>query len=245
MFMKHLVLLFSLSLWVVCWPSHTIEAQQPASEWTAQKPSRTFDDVLIHFEAGACRGYCPIFKLTFLTDGTLQYAGLRNVLAVGDETAKLSAEEFSELQNAVRRANLHEQPAQIPSDIVDAPKHTFYVYHEGKRHRVMGSRPLPEPIQALDDLMQDIAEAHGFMVKKGVDPDNPSAMTGQVRVVFKPEVNAGNFCMQFMEIKSRPVRRVSEQNIWLIGFNPSELTEVQFINILQSMEGVVDASSVK
>lgn len=222
-----------------------MEAQQPASEWTASKPSRTFDDVLIHFETGACRGYCPIYKLTFLTDGTMQYAGSRNVLEVGDKTAKLSADEFSLLQNAVRRANLHEQPAQIPSDIMDAPKHTFYVYHAGKRHRVSGSGPLPEPIQALDDLMQDIAEAHGFMVKKGVDPNDPSAMTGQVRVVFKPEVNAGNFCMQFMEIKSRPVRRVSEQNIWLIGFNPSELTEAQFINILQSMEGVVDASSVK
>ena len=243
--MKHLVLLFGLSFFMACWPSIRIEAQEPASEWTAKNPTRTFDHVLIHFEAGACRGYCRIYKLTFLTDGTLQYSGSRNVLEVGDKTAKLSAEEFSKLQNAVRRANLHQQAAQIPSDIMDAPKHTFYVYHNGKRHRVSGSRPLPEPIQALDDLMQDIAETHGFMVKKGIDPNDPSAMTGQVRVVFKPEVNAGNFCMQFMEIKSRPVRRLSEQNIWLIGYNPSELTEAQFINILQSMEGVVDASSVK
>jgi hypothetical protein len=51
--------------------------------------------------------------------------------------------------------------------------------------------------------------------------------------------------MQFMELKTRPVRRISEDNIWIIGFNPSELTEAQFIDILKGMDGVLNVQTNK
>jgi hypothetical protein len=70
-------------------------------------------------------------------------------------------------------------------------------------------------------------------------------MKGEVIVHFRPEINAGNFCMQFMELKTRPVRRISEDNIWIIGFNPSELTEAQFIDILKGMDGVLNVQTNK
>ena len=129
--------------------------------------------------------------------------------------------------------------------MVDAPAHTFTVFEGAKIYSVKGTAGIPKPIVALEKLMQDIAEAHGIQVKKGVDPNDPATMKGQVIVHFISEVNAGNFCMQFMEMKVRPVRRISEENIWIIGFNPSELTEEQFLNILDGMEGVIKAQPNK
>lgn len=240
--MKHPLFLLAIAMMYACLPQ---TRAQLSSDWTANTPKTSVNAVLVHFETGGCRGYCPIYKLTFRHDGTMDYFGSRHVEEVGEKTIKLSADEFSQLQNAVRRANLAEQPSRLPTNIADAPAHTFTVFDGNKKHSVVGMGPLPEHIQALDKLMQNIAEAHGIMVKNGVDPNDPAAMKGQVLVELKPDVNAGNFCMQFMEFKTRPVRRVSEENIWILGFNPSELTEAQFIEILRSMQGVVSAQPNK
>lgn len=246
--MKHTSFLTATLLVCLWLPSKSTFAQEPVTEWTAKAPAlnpQSTSEILVRLEAAGCKGYCPIYKLTFHVDGTLNYSGYRNVEELGEKYAKLSADEFSRLQNAVRRANLWEHPRQLPVTVADAPMHTLTVSENGKRHQVKGAGPLPEHIQALDQLMQDIAEAHGFMVKKGVDPNDPANMKGEVIVHFKPEINAGNFCMQFMEFKTRPVRRIAEENIWIVGFYPSEITEAQFIEIIKGMEGVLSITSSK
>lgn len=214
-------------------------AQQAAS------PAPIASAKLVQFETSGCRGFCPIYKLTFFSDGTLAYAGYGGVEKVGEQTVKLSADEFSELQKAVKRADMWQYPANIPSTVVDAPVHTFTVFNTEKKHVVKGTAGLPEPVASLELLMQNIAESHGIMVKKGVDPNDPANMTGEVLVQFAPEVNAEKFCAGFMEIKVRPMRRISENNIWIIGFLPSEMTEQQFINMLDGMEGIMKVQSKK
>lgn len=213
-------------------------AQQKLS--TIQAPPAPVEK-LVSLQTGGCKGYCPIYRLTFYKDGNMEFNGYRAVEKVGNEMVKITADEYTQLLNAVRRANLWEHPARIPSDIVDAPMHTLTAYDGEKKHAVKGMGPLPEHLAALDQLMQDIAEAHGIRVKKGVDLTDPANMTGQVVVKFQPEVNAGNFCMQFMELTVKPVRRLAEENLWLIGFYPAEISEDNFISIMQGMEGVVDA----
>ncbi|MFN0036136.1 MAG: DUF6438 domain-containing protein [Saprospiraceae bacterium] len=217
---------------VACNAQKSAPAQQPNSTTTTTN--------LIRLEMGSCRGYCPVYKLTFRTDGTLQYEGTRHVEKLGGQTVKLTADEFSRLQNEVRRADLWQYPAEFPSTVADAPSHTFTVFENTKTHSVKGTAGIPKPIMLLEGLMQDIAEAHGIQVKKGLNPNDPSTLKGEVLVKFKMEVNAGNFCMQFTEIKVRPLRHISENNIWLIGFDPSQLTETQFIDLLKSMEGVLE-----
>lgn len=246
--MKHTFSLLVVLAGCALLGSPKVMAQQPVSDWTSKTIAlnpQSSADILVRLETSGCKGYCPIYKLTFHVDGTLNYSGYRNVEELGEKYVKLSADEFSKLQNAVRRANLWEQPRQLPVTVADAPVHTLTVSENGKRHQVKGAGPMPEHIQALDQLMQDIAETHGFMVKKGVDPNDPANMKGEAIVHFKPEINAGNFCMQFMEFKTRPVRRIAEENIWILGFYPSELTETQFIEIIKGMDGVLSVTTSK
>ncbi|MDX1911871.1 MAG: DUF6438 domain-containing protein [Saprospiraceae bacterium] len=243
--MKHPLFLIAAAMIVACSPQKNASAQQPAAQWSKTTLKKEDANALLRFETGGCRGYCPIYKLTFRNDGSMEYFGNRHVEKVGNQTIKLTADEFSQLQNAVRRANLWEQPERLPSQVADAPPHTFTVFNTEKKHSVRAMGPMPQPMQELENLVQNIAEAHGIMVKKGVDPNDPASMKGQVIVKFKPDVNAGNFCMQFMEFKTKPVRRLGEDNIWLIGYNPSELTEEQFINIISGMDGVLEVQADK
>ncbi len=231
--MKHsILLLLAAALTVASKPQQNVYAQQPATSAPA------FNAKLIQFEMGGCRGYCPVYKLTFRNDATMEYVGIGHVERMGEETVKLTADEFSRLQKVLNRADLWQYPAQIPSTVADAPTRTFTVFKDETKHIVKGNAGLPEPILKLEKLMQDIAESHDVMVKKGLEPKDIVA-SGEVLVQFSQGVNVENFCMQFMEMKVRPVRRISEENIWYIGFSPSELTEAQFISILDGMDGVM------
>jgi hypothetical protein len=228
--MKHLFLfLLAIAL---------ITPQQKASAQQTSATAPVAREKLIQFETSLCRGYCPVYKLTFHNDGTLDYVGMSHVEKMGEETVKLTADEFSKLQKALTRANLWQYGAQLPSTVADVPARTFIVFNGDKKHLVKGSSGLPEPVLKLEQLMQDIAESHEIMVKNGLEPKD-IRLSGEVLVQFRQDINVENFCAQFMEMKVAPVRRISEENIWFIGFSPSELTEAQFIGILDGMDGVM------
>ena len=114
----------------------------------------------------------------------------------------------------------------------------FTVFNGEKTHIIKGTTDLPEPVRKVEKLMQDIAESHEIRIKKGVEPKD-IVLSGEVLVQFRQDVNVENFCQQFMEMNVSPVRRISQENIWYIGFSPSELTEEQFISILLGMDGVM------
>jgi len=238
--MKHSILLLLVAAIVVaCTPQDNVSAQQT----DAIAPTST--GTLVRLETGACRGYCPMYKLTFRNDGVLEYLGIRNVEKIGAETVRLSADEFAQLLKEVRKADLWQYPSVIPSTVVDAPVHTFIVYDGSKSHTVKGTAGIPQPIMALETLMQDIVEAHGIAVRKGAECKVPGALTGQAIVKFKMDVNAKDFCNQFSDIKVRTVRHLSEDNTWVIAYNPKELTETQFISLLKDMDGVLEVEPDK
>lgn len=193
---------------------------------------------LVSLTTGNCKHYCPSYALTFYTNGQMDFAGYGNVEKVGEQTIQLSANEFSKLQDEVRRANLWQYEAVVPGSVPDAPMHQFVVYDGSKMHTVKATSDLPKGLRSLDKLMQDIAEKHGIKVKKGVDPNDPASATGEVIVKLRPGLDAEAFCAQFMELKVRLLRQYSEDNIWLIGYNPSEVTEANFIEIMRGTEGV-------
>ncbi|HLP95754.1 MAG TPA: DUF6438 domain-containing protein, partial [Saprospiraceae bacterium] len=131
--MKHSFLLFATAICCNLMAPAFAMAQQPTSEWanvSYQPPA----EVLVKLETSGCRGYCPVYKLTFNVDGTLIYSGYRHVPEVGEKYAKLTADEFSKLKMAVNRANLWEHPRQLPEKVVDAPNHTLTVYDKDKKH---------------------------------------------------------------------------------------------------------------
>lgn len=235
--MKHL--LFSLlcaAFFVAILTPQNIAAQEnnatkPSSSATARN--------LIKMEAFACRGYCPVYQLTFRKDGFLVYNGVRNVETLGPTTVRITSDEYAQLLKEVNKVDLWKYEADIQSPVVDAPVHSFTIFDTEKLHTVKGRGTLPAPVFALEKLMQDIAEAHGLPVRNGTDPDNPGTMKGQLIVKFKMDVNAKEFCSQFTDLKVRIIRHLSEDNTWVIGYNPDEISEEQFSGLLKDIDGVL------
>jgi len=209
------------------------------------KPAVTANDPspIVQLEMHGCRGFCPTYKLLFRNDGALEYEGIRNMIKQGMDTVQLSNSELKQLRVAMAAVNLWQYPERIESQVADAPNSTITVFNRDKQHAVQGSIDRPKPVLEFELLLKDLAEAHGLKVKEGLNPYEAPANQQEILVKFKPEVNPGNFMMQFEEIRLRIVRRVSAENLWIIGYNPDQITQKQLIDTLKSMEGVLEAKA--
>ncbi|MBL7828730.1 MAG: hypothetical protein JNJ57_18995 [Saprospiraceae bacterium] len=209
------------------------------------KKETTVRQPMVQLETYGCRGFCPSYKLIFYTDGLVAYEGIRYVVKPGKDSVELTKNELVKLKHALQAVNLWQYPDRIESQIADAPSATLTVFDQEKQHGVYGSMDRPKPILDFEDLLKDLAEAHGLKVKEGVNPYAAPANQKELAVTFKPEINPGNFLMQFQEIRLRIVKRLGAENTWLIGYNPDQVTEKQLIDILIEMEGVLDAKPQK
>ncbi len=200
---------------------------------------------LVQLETHGCRGYCPTYKLLFRKDGTVEYEGIRNMVKMGRDTIQLTDVELKSLRTAATELNLWQYPERIESQVADAPSSSLTIFDGDKSHQVSGSIDRPKPILAFESLLKDLAEAHGLKVKEGVNPYEAPANQQELQVKFKPDINPGNFMMQFESLKLRIVRRVSAENLWIIGYNPDQISEKQLITVLKGTDGVLDATPNK
>ncbi len=198
---------------------------------------------LVQLEMHGCRGFCPTYKMLFWNDGKLEYEGIRNMVKQGTDTVRLSEKELKQLREALATLNLWQYPERIESQVADAPSAAITVFSKEKEHSVQGSIDRPKPILEFEDLLEDLAEAHGLKVREGVNPYTAPANQQEVLVKFKPDVNPGNFLMRFEDIRLRIVRRASTENLWIIGYNPDQITQKQLIDLLKGMDGVLEAKA--
>ena len=201
---------------------------------------------LISLETGPCFGFCPVFKLEVLNNGLVHYNGKRFVEKTGLDSFQLTEAEIKQLKTRVKEANLWQYPDMIKTDIMDAPFSTLIVHEKGKSKTVRGSIDRPAPLLELENLIKDLAEAHDFIVKRGVNPNAPPAgASKEVIVKLRSDQNAGNWITKFTELKLRLVRRISVENTWLVAYDPKQIDEKTLIETLKNSEGVIEVQTNK
>jgi len=198
----------------------------------------------VGLQTSGCFGYCPVFKLTVLGGGLVRYEGERFVEKEGRDSFMLTKEELVRLRAKVASVNLWQYPDRIESQIMDAPSATLFAYDSAKTKRVSGSIDRPVPLLELENMLKDLAEAHGLQVKRGVDPRAvPADAKKELILKLKPELNAGNWIAQFTEFRVQLVRRISSENIWLVGYDSKQIDEKTIIELFKNTEGVVEVQA--
>lgn len=196
---------------------------------------------LVTLHTSGCFGFCPVFQLTVLSNGLVRYEGQQFVEKEGRDSFMLTPEELRQLKRKVEEVNLWQYPDLIKSDIMDAPSATLIVYEGNRMKKVQGSVDRPAPVLELENLLKDLAEAHDFHVKRGVDPRVvPESSRKELIVQLKPEINAGNWIAQFGELRLRLVKRLTADNIWLVAYDAKAIDEASVIELLKGTEGAVE-----
>ena len=197
---------------------------------------------LVELQTGACFGYCPVIRLSVHNDGFVAYEGSHFAEKIGQDSFVLTSDETKRLRDQVAAANLWQYPDRIKSEVVDAPSATLTVYKGGQSKSVSGSIDRPQPLLQLENSIKDLAEAHGFQVKRGVNPNLPPANSrSEVIVKLKPAANAGNWIRQFTEFKFQLIRRVSAENIWVVAYDPKQIAEAAVLELFKKSADVLEA----
>jgi hypothetical protein len=199
---------------------------------------------LIMMASHGCRGYCPVYILTFFENGDLHYKGIRFVQDTGMITTGITPEELAQLKMEVAKTNLWQYPEVIESQVADAPGSTMTVYNGAKSHQVSGSIDRPAQIIVLEKLMKKLAEDHGFHVTRGIDPGAPPPGY-EIIVLLKEDVNAGNWIGDYKELRLQLVRRLGAENKWLVAYDPGKSSEKKLLERLKEDKEVVSAQGNK
>ena len=212
------------------------------TENTVQK---TDNQKLIQLETTPCRGYCPVYKLTFFTNGEAQYEGIRFVKEVALRKFKLTADEQKRLNNKLAATDLWKYPESFPTTIADAPGATITVYKDQLEKTITGSIERPKPIREVQDLLNELAIAHGISLNSVNPNDIPEeAPKTEVLVKLKPEINAGNWLRDLNQTSKtglQLVRRVSADNLWVVAFDGSKFALNDILDLLKAHEHVLEA----
>lgn len=197
---------------------------------------------LVELRTGGCFGYCPVIRLTVHRNGFTEYEGGHFAEKQGLDSFQLTKPEVAALRKQLEAANLWQYPDRIESQVVDAPFVTLTAFRDGASKSVVGSVDRPEPLLQLENRIKDLAGAHGFETRRGVNPKEPPLnRRREVLVQLKPEINAGNWIRQFTEFKLLLIRRLPEGNIWVVAYDPEQITENAVLQLFKNTAEVLEA----
>lgn len=196
--------------------------------------------LLAELRTGGCFGFCPIIRLTVHNNGFTEYEGIRFAEKIGLDSFQLTKSEVKALRKKVKQVDLWQYPDKIESQVADAPFVTLTAFRGTEKKSVVGSIDRPEPLLDLEKEIKGLAQAHGFEVTRGVNPNEPPAHRRQeVIVKLKPDVNAGNWIRQFSEFRFLLVRRISQENIWLVAYDPEQIIERAVLALFKNSADVL------
>jgi Domain of unknown function (DUF6438) len=116
--------------------------------------------VMLSLERTACYGRCPIYTVTVLRDGTVQWEGRQFVKTTGEATAKLPAATLTALADAFKRADYFSLHDKYDSyDVTDHPS-AITSYSDGSKkktiHHYHGDRSAPEKLSELESRIDEL-----------------------------------------------------------------------------------------
>ena len=120
----------------------------------------------ITFERTRCFGDCPVYKVTILNDGTVNYAGEMYVAVTGTQLAKIEATEFNRLVEYAHRISffdlnseyrVRENPDGTASTVTDQPSRITTIYRGETAKRVLNYFGGPDELAEFEDLIYQVS----------------------------------------------------------------------------------------
>jgi hypothetical protein len=115
---------------------------------------------MLSLERTACYGRCPIYTVTVLRDGTVQWEGRRFVKTVGKATGKLAPGALAAIADEMKRADFFAFHDKYTSyDVTDHPSAIITYADAAKKKTVQhyhGDRSAPEKLSQLEERLDEL-----------------------------------------------------------------------------------------
>jgi uncharacterized protein DUF6438 len=161
--MKTIFYVRSLTFIFVLMMGLYINACAPYVDPTSATPTEiTFSDLVIALERTACRGTCPIYKLTVEGNGTVIYEGQDFVQVKGKQTASLSQAQIQDLVSVFEQAEFFTLTDYTHEDTTDSPSVITSITLNGKTKTVnhyYGDKSAPQELFDLESKIDEITNS--------------------------------------------------------------------------------------
>lgn len=119
--------------------------------------SATVNTPYFSLSKSPCRGTCTVYNLTIDQAGNVYFNGIRNTEKIGKYTAKLSAQQFTDLQILLKSKDFAGLQKDYPTTMKDMQEFTIqYQQHRIHFQRKGGPKSLFSVIDAVDDLVKNL-----------------------------------------------------------------------------------------
>ena len=120
---------------------------------------KRFDGVV--FEASACEGNCPVYKLTINSSGKSTFDGKSNTIKKGEHKYKFSKEDTNRLFEYLAAVKIAELQDVYESTIADFPE--IVITYKEKKISIKDMRTIPADLKILAKILQQMARSTGYV----------------------------------------------------------------------------------
>jgi hypothetical protein len=197
---------------------------------------------LVSMEKGESRARYPVYEITVHNNQIAEYRGKRNTPKLGTWVKELSDEEFSKIQDQLKRTNIWQYPSFVRSNIPDLPLVTITQFDGTAQKSVTGKEGRPAPIMALEQSLETLANQEGWVLKQSFDFGLPSNVNpSQIRIELKPGIYINNWIYRYIREEMQILAELPEKsNYWLVSYNPTVAFPREMESMLERDEQVAN-----
>ncbi len=247
--MKYIIVLsiLTISLFVSCKSHKKAKETKKLVEKEAQvvpkeqpQPSGRPSKVL-EFKKGACHGRCPIYTMTFLSDGTVYYEGEQFSEKMGVHAMKISQKEINDIMERCGKEDFSRFPEQYKSRIPDWASNTI-IYYGGKAPKSTTWREETDPfLESLRETIEEIEKRPGWKIE-GNQTMPEHAISDQILVDLDSNVEVTELVAKYRKYNLKVIKKIApSSNIYVVGFNKKKISPHEMLSLLNMDKMIIQA----
>jgi hypothetical protein len=116
--------------------------------------------VLISYESGSCYGKCAVFIIKLNKNKTIEYEGLKNVEKIGKYTAKISVNDFNEIEKLISKVDLKSIDSVYTSNSTDLHLRILNLNYNNLNKKILLFDNIPSDLKEVESKIYQIIEQY-------------------------------------------------------------------------------------
>lgn len=228
---------FLFVCWLVCLSCNSTKNVLSADEIKALP-------TVLAFSKSACRGRCPQFDMTIYEGGWVIFDGKRFTEYEGKAHDRLTKEEYAQLLNNCRAADLPKYESQYGMNVMDIPTTTIEFFDSGQATKIQYKMRAPDALPRLSNQIMELIYIRDWVkrpnnLSKRGDKLPAGALENELIVHFNENIDINEWCQKYDRFGLASKRIISKSsNIYLLVFNTEQIPPAKMLATVKKDEKV-------
>ena len=196
---------------------------------------------VLEFKKGACHGTCPIYTMTFLSDGTVYYEGEQFSEKMGVHSLTISQKEIDDIMNRCQKEDFSRFPERYKSMIPDWASNTI-IYYGGETPKSITWREEADHfLKSLAETIEAIEKRSGWKMEDS-QRYSKNTITNEILAEIAPIVDAAKWIEHYKNYELKIIKKIAPSgNLYVLGFDEKKISPYEMLNLLIKDKSILRA----